>query len=311
MVICIAAEVSLTILDIDVAATKGQSVKESTKRNLLTQLNAYQKFCDRYLLKYFPCDNRQLCRFGQHLKATFELPEAVGNYLSGVRTMLALLGFEIPDVKDKQMQMFTTGLKQTMQHATKQAAPVTPQILLSMSKVVNYRDKIEMIAWTDTLLGFYMFLRKSNLVPEAMDKFDSLHQFRRMDVHLMGLDLAMMCEVRWTKTLQFKQKILRFPVLPAKNKAICPVFWTHKMIQDNPGEPQDPLFLIKVSDVALCLSSNQLIYRIWKWLKLLGEDDMEYTLHSLRRGGAMFAYQSDMEAEMIKMLGGWASDCYK
>ena len=48
-----------------------------------------------------------------------------------------------------------------------------------------------------------------------------------------------------------------------------------------------------------------------KWLKLIGEQDMEYSLHSLRRGGATFAYQSDLEAEMIKMLGGWASDCFK
>ena len=27
--------------------------------------------------------------------------------------------------------------------------------------------------------------------------------------------------------------------------------------------------------------------------------------------GATFAYQSDMEGEMIKLLGGWVSDCYK
>ena len=38
---------------------------------------------------------------------------------------------------------------------------------------------------------------------------------------------------------------------------------------------------------------------------------MSYMLHSLHRGGATFAYQSDLEAEMIKLLGGWASNCYK
>ena len=64
-----------------------------------------------------------------------------------------------------------------MDHTIKQAEPITPQVLLRMSKVVNYRDRIETIAWTATLLGFYMFLRKSNLVPDAMDKFQPLHQF--------------------------------------------------------------------------------------------------------------------------------------
>ena len=50
----------------------------------------------------------------------------------------------------------------------------------------------------------------------------------------------MMFEIRWTKTLQFRQKVLRFPVLPARNKAICPVFWVHKMIRDNAGRAEDP-----------------------------------------------------------------------
>ena len=176
------AAVALAILDLEVSATKGQSVKESTKKNLLTHLSAYQKFCERYQLQYFPCNNRQLCRFRQHLHRTFESPESIGNYLLGMHTMLALVGKEVPDIKDKQMQMFSMGLKRVMQHVVKQAKPITPQILVRMSKVVKYADKVEVIAWTAVLLGFYMFLRKSNLVPEAMDKFYSLHQFARADV---------------------------------------------------------------------------------------------------------------------------------
>ena len=235
---------ALAQLDLEVAVTKGEAVKESTKKNLLTQLNAYQGFCDRYMIQYFPCNNIQLCRLGQHLKKTFQSPDAIGNYLLGIRTVLAFSRLEIPDPKDRQMQMFITGLMHTMQHAVKQVSPITPQILQRISKVVNYKDKIEVIAWTAVLLGFYMFLRKSNLVPEAMDKFNSAQQFTRADVTLLGLERAMMFEVRWTKTLQFRQKVLRFPVLPAKNKAICPVFWVYKMLSDNPGNPDDPLFLI-------------------------------------------------------------------
>ena len=181
--------------------------------------------------------------------------------------------------------MFLTGLKRTMLHAVKQAAPITPQLLVKMSKVVNYKDRIEVIAWTATLLGFYMFLRKSNLVPEAMDRFNPIQQFTRADVNLLGLDKAMMFQIRWTKTLQFRQKVLRFPVLPAKNIAICPVFWVHRMLQDNPGTPTDPLFLIRTPQDTLCLSANQLIYRIRKWLKLIKEEETAYSLHSLCRGG--------------------------
>ena len=180
MVIFITAAVALMQLDLKVAETKGHFVKDSTKRNLLSQLSAYEKFCDRYAIQYFPCDNIQLCRFGQHLSRSLQSPDSIGNYLSGMRTMLALLGQEIPDVKDRQMQMFLTGLKCTMDHVIKQDEPITPLLLLKMSKVVNYQDKIEVIAWAATLLGFYMFLRKSNLVPDMMDKFDALHQFQML-----------------------------------------------------------------------------------------------------------------------------------
>ena len=115
-------------LDLAVADTKGHSLKDSTKKNLLCQLEAYEKFCDRYLLEYFPCDNTQLCRFGQHLCATFDSPDSVCNYMSGIRTCLALLGLQVPDVNDRQMKMFSTGLKRVMPHAIKQAEPVTPPV---------------------------------------------------------------------------------------------------------------------------------------------------------------------------------------
>ena len=127
----------LAALDRKVAATKGHAVKESTKKNL-TQINAYQKFCTRYGLQYFPCDNRQLCRFGQHLSDTFESLNSVGNYISGIRTCLALLGMEIPDANDKQMKLFSAGLRRVMQYAVKQAEPITPNILIKISKVVNF-----------------------------------------------------------------------------------------------------------------------------------------------------------------------------
>ena len=244
MVIYFAVEIQLVQLDWVVTHTKGHSVKELTKKNILCQLSAYEKFCDRYLLPYFPCTNRQLCWFRQHLSTTFESPESVNNYLSGIRTCLALLGLDIPDVNDKQVKMFTAGLKRIMAHAVKQAEPVTPQLLVRLSKVVNYKDQVKMVAWTGLLLGFYMFLCKSNLGPDTMETFDKEQQFCRSDINLLGLEKAMMVEIRWSKTIQHKQKILRLPVLPANNKAICPVFWVHYMVQKIPAKPADPVLAL-------------------------------------------------------------------
>ena len=180
-----------------------------------------------------------------------------------------------------------------------------------MAKVVNYADQLEMIAWVGLLLGFYMFLRKSNLVPDSMDKFDSKYQFTKQDVNISNLDKPMMFEIRWSKTIQLRHKVLRLPVLPAKNKWICPVFWVHKLLTDIPAPPQFPLLALPVRGQILSLSANQLIYRFRKWLQLIGKQASAFSLHSLRRGGTIFAYESNMEAEMICTLGDWSSDAYK
>ena len=99
-------------------------------------------------------------------------------------------------------------------------------------------------------------------------------------------------------------------MLPASNKAVCPVFWMHFLIAKVPGNPDDPVLLIP-GRRKLALSANQLLYRFHKWLILIGLDSTIFSLHSLCRGGKTFAYQSNIEAEMIKLLGDWASDAYK
>ena len=168
-----------------------------------------------------------------------------------------------------------------------------------------------MVAWVATLVGFTMFLWKSNLVPDTMVTFDPAKQFRRKNFNVTSPLTVKMAEITWAKNLQFKQKILRIPVLPVENKVICPVMWMHHMMQQVPGLPEDPAFTVWVYGQKMALSANQLVARIRSWLKLIKEDDSQYSLHSLRRGGTTFAYQCNIEAEMIKKLGNWASDAYK
>ena len=90
-----------------------------------------------------------------------------------------------------------------------------------------------------------MFLRKSNLVPDTMQSFDKQYQFCRGDINLLGIDRAMMIDIRWSKTIQHERKILRVPVLPAKNKAIFPVFWVYQMTHRIPAEPDQPVLALR------------------------------------------------------------------
>ena len=80
---------------------------------------------------------------------------------------MAILGLPIPDALEKQMQLFNQGLKNLMPHETKQMQPITPEILLKIYNVVDFTNLTDMVAWVATLVGFTLFLRRSNLVPRS------------------------------------------------------------------------------------------------------------------------------------------------
>ena len=112
----ISAQLELILIDILVAKTKGCGITKGRKANLLTHLQSYKKFCDRYRVPYFPADVVQMCRFGQYLALTFESPHSVDNYQSGIRTCHTILGLKPPPSNDKDAQWFRQGLLRTMDH---------------------------------------------------------------------------------------------------------------------------------------------------------------------------------------------------
>ncbi len=46
-------------------------------------------------------------------------------------------------------------------------------------------------------------------------------------------------------------------------------------------------------------------------VELAGLEPRHYSTHSLRRGGATWALECNVEESLIQILGTWQSDCYK
>ena len=131
-----------------------------------------------------------------------------------------------------------------------------------------------------------MFLRKSNLVQTQWTRYTGQRHFSSSKEYLGSQSFLQLTKL----SVQYSGHTNSSRTIQGPHKTHCCYY--HSLLK-------------------LSLSANQLIYRIRKWLKLIGEKDHEFSLHSLCRGVATFAYQADLEGEMIKLLGGWASDCYK
>ena len=67
---------------------------------------------------------------------------------------------------------------------------------------------------------FFSFFRKSNLLPPSTTEFDTKRHLRKCDVRwfLWGIILV----VRWSKTIQYRDRTLLVPVPTIAHSSLCP-----------------------------------------------------------------------------------------
>ena len=116
--------------------------------------------------------------------------------------------------------------------------------------------------------------------------------------------------VKWTKTLQrYKEATTVF--LPSiQGRVLCPVLSFRNMVLRSPTTVADqPLFVHKDGSPLTLGYVN----REWKRaLQALGLNPADYSLHSLRRGGASAVWDSGLATPTdIMRHGTWASDSWR
>lgn len=290
--------------------TLRKAYRPGTLKNIRSQALIYKRFCDFYGLQMFPASEWQLVRYARYIANTVTSYDTVVNYISGVRTLHKLGGFDILDVKQSpNLAHMMRAIRFELMHPIKQATPMTPGVLRKIYNHVNLGDIQDIVCFTAILLGFYLFLRKSNLVPETVDGFNKREQLVRSDVK-MGPSMVLV-EIRWSKTIQYQQKVLRLPLIPAKDKRICPVFWLQLMMHRVKAGDQDPLFSLPTAHSGLKpLTYGQLGQRLKELVAMTGMSPEGYTLHGLRRGGTCHALECGLIGEDLKIMGDWASEAY-
>ena len=82
------------------------------------------------------------------------------------------------------------------------------------------------------------------------------------------------------------------------------------MLRFGKGNYSDPAFFSYISGQKVPISYNLLQDFIKKAVAALGLNPVKYSSHSLRRGGASWAFHSRVPGELIQSHGDWTSLCY-
>ena len=106
--------------------------------------------------------------------------------------------------------MILRGIQREHGQPTRQKLPITQQILRSIKTQLNLNLSADITFWAACLVAFFSFFRKSNLLPPSAAGFDKNCHLRRKDVILCSWGVVLV--VRWSKTIQFRQKRLLIPL---------------------------------------------------------------------------------------------------
>lgn len=152
-------------------------------------------------------------------------------------------------------------------------------------------------------MGFHLLLRASNITSKSTTYFDPEVNLTRSDFRMHG-DLLLV-HIRWTKTLQFKERKLLIPVIPFTDQDISAVWWFEFMISWIPAPPQAPAFSVPKGDKLYPLSYSQLDRLMKVWCQRAKIDSARLILHCLRRGGASWLKEKGVSDSVIQAMGDW------
>ena len=294
------------LLEAEVKKSFSEAWALGTNKNYVCQGRLYVAFCLAYGYRLTPPSVRVLCAFVQFLSREFKAPGAIKNYLTGPKWLYVLLGFSTRAFEHERLKLLLRAITRSLQHLPRQALPLTDNILLRIGKLLDLSVPNDAVFWALLVLAFNLMARKSNLTPVSRVSFDPSQQLVRRDV-VRGSDFIVV-SIRWSKTNQFRNRILTVPILSIPGSLLCPVAAYDRVIELSPGRDWDPLFVWQQRGEWVPITYREYLCKLRSLLQAVGLQANAYSTHSLRRGGATAAGAAGLPRSLIANVGDWRSD---
>ena len=291
-------------LDRNVRRSQMSAFAEGTLSNLTYQWVKYLDFCLFYGFQALPAEPHTLARYAEYVASTVKSHKTVLAYISGVKTLHLLLNLDISAFVEFMFKLTLRGMGRLNTHTPTQAPPMTAQYLSEIKKLLDFTREDDVILWAMLLVGFFLLLRKSNLVPDVASKFDPNKQLKRSDLTFCKDHVKVV--LRWTKNNQFHEA-LRFALPKIDGSDLCPMEALVSLFSMVPGADNDAVFKKSSGE---CFTYRNLQVRLAEISEIL-QVPQKFTSHSLRAGGATNTFLAGVPPEVIKLLGFWKSDCYQ
>ena len=280
---------------------------DSTKQTYRSHRKKYLDFCSSMGYSPVPVSTMTLCRYAVFLAKTLKF-NSVKQYLNIVRILHIEWSLPNPLQENFQFSSLMKGIRRSLGDTPCRKFPITPQILLQMLPFLDFSSPLDSCVWAAALLMFFGMFRRANVLTTATS-FDHAKHLRRSDIRFYSWGLSV--HIRWTKTIQYKQRDLSIPVPRKPGHPLCPVqALFHALSLTKEASATGPLFVIPGSKRFTPLTPDKFVHYIRQLLSKLGLDAAGYAGHSFRRGGASWAFSCGVPIDLIRTIGDWQSNAY-
>ncbi|XP_066275669.1 uncharacterized protein, partial [Branchiostoma lanceolatum] len=296
------------VLEQDTLRTQQQAFAASTQANHQTQFRAYLAFCQFFGKEPFPATAHLLSCYAQFLSRSLRSPDTIAHYLSAVKLLHQFHGHFEFSLQHFELQQTLRGLKKLLRHRPKEAHPITPEFLLRVRQFLNLAIPKDATTWTALLIGFFAYLRRSNLVPTSPKSLEQNKHLRRCDI--LYAEEGLLIRNNWSKTIQANERDLIVPILAIPGSPLCPVAAFVNMLQLCPAPQDAPAFVLPTTPRRRFrpMTASILSRELSRLVQQAGLPKGHHTLHDLRRGGYTLAFEAGVPRELRKAHGDWKSD---
>ena len=296
-------------LKLEALKTQANTFAKGTRKNLHSYIKTFILFCIKFGRPICQTHRNTLMSFAQMMSLTVGYSH-IKNLFWGIKLMHRALDAVFPE-EDFQVDTTLKAIKRQLAGTPYQTLPITPEILKQLYLFVNIEDPEQLANWCCILTGFRCLLRKSNLVPVSLDKFNPETGLSRSKIMLSQNHDAALVYMNWSKTNQFGNREFVIPMVSDPAQALDPVFHLKLLYSNNNLPDHLPAFSFIKNDRVQCITYDKFTASLRKLLDKAGYRSKSYSGHSLRRGGASYLYRLGADPLLIQATGDWQSDCYQ
>ena len=159
---------------------------------------------------------------------------SITNYLSALKNVLKAEGSDPIDYSSHTIKTVMGGTKRTLGCSVKRDAPLLPGELLKIFTLMS--DSVGHVGTRAAILTrFKALLWKSQLTDSDAVLVQSDFTF---------FSWGMLLTIRWTKTIQFKERELVIPVAHVPKHKLCTVYWVKRHFEQAQVGTNDPAFQV-------------------------------------------------------------------